>query len=83
MLELKNLIGMPPENALRLSGDLGVSVSALPDRETLIRIALERRPDLKGARALEKLAAARVNQARVEGRIDADVMLGYQKMLTR
>lgn len=83
LLELKNLIGMPPENALRLSGDLGVSVSALPDRETLIRIALERRPDLKGARALEKLAAARVNQARVEGRIDADVMLGYQKMLTR
>jgi cobalt-zinc-cadmium efflux system outer membrane protein len=33
-----------------------------------------------GAIAVEKLAAARVGQARSEGRIDADVMIGYQRM---
>jgi len=83
MFELRNLIGMEPEIPLRLSGDLKLSLSPLPGRETLLRVALEKRPDLGGARAVEKLAAARTNQARAEGQIDADVMLGYQKMLTR
>lgn len=83
LLELRSVIGMEPNVPLRLSGDLEISLSPLPDREVLLRSALEKRPDLNGARAFEKLAAARTNQARVEGRIDADVMLGYQRMLTR
>lgn len=83
LLELRSAIGMEPNVPLRLSGDLEISLSPLPDREVLLRSALEKRPDLNGARAFEKLAAARTNQARVEGRIDADVMLGYQRMLTR
>src|SRR5262249_9044316 len=42
--------------------------------------ALQVRPDLAGARAVEQLSLARIEQARAEGRIDADVMLGYQRM---
>jgi cobalt-zinc-cadmium efflux system outer membrane protein len=42
--------------------------------------ALDTRPDIRGARALELLAAARADQARAEGRIDAEVTAGYQRM---
>jgi cobalt-zinc-cadmium efflux system outer membrane protein len=80
LLELRNLIGMPPERPLRIRGDFDELIVTLPPQTDAARLALERRPDLAGARALERLAAARTNQARAEGRIDADVMLGYQRM---
>ena len=52
----------------------------LPPQIGVEQTALRSRPDLLGAIAVEKLAAARVGQARSEGRIDADVMIGYQRM---
>jgi cobalt-zinc-cadmium efflux system outer membrane protein len=78
--ELRNLIGEPPEEPLRLRGDFETFLGPVPAQSESIDRALQTRPDLLGARAVEQLAAARTNQARAEGRIDADVMLGYQRM---
>lgn len=80
MFELRNLAGMTPEEPLKLRGDLAAMLGAVPPQEIATARALQVRPDLVGARAVEQLAAARIGQARAEGRIDADVMLGYQRM---
>lgn len=81
MFELRNLLGMQPEAPLRLRGTFDdLLFSPTPPREIATSQALQTRPDLAGARAVEALAAARIGQARAEGRIDADVMLGYQRM---
>ena len=80
LFELRNLIGVSPEEPLQLRGTLDTSVDKLPSIAEATAAALQTRPDLAGARAVEQLAAAKVEQARSEGRIDADVMLGYQRM---
>ena len=80
MFELRNLIGMTPEEPIKLRGDFAVLLKPVPPREIATELALQTRPDLAGARAVEMIAAARIDQARAEGRIDADVMLGYQRM---
>jgi cobalt-zinc-cadmium efflux system outer membrane protein len=82
MLELRNLVGMSPEEPLKIKGDFESLLGTVPP-ETIASVqALQRRPDLGGARAFEMLAEARIAQARAEGRFDADVMLGYQRMKT-
>ena len=81
MFELRNLIGMKPEEPLRLrDGDFDDLLAALPTIDEAVAGALRERPDLQGARALEALAAARIEQARAEGRIDASLTAGYQRM---
>jgi len=80
MFELRNLVGMSPEESLKLRGDFAALLGSVPPQVIAIARALQTRPDLSGARAVEQLAAARLEQARAEGRIDADVMLGYQRM---
>jgi cobalt-zinc-cadmium efflux system outer membrane protein len=83
LLELRNLAGMAPESPLILSGDFSSLSESQPPRAELVQRALQLRPDLQGARALEQLAAAQTaqtEQARADGRIDADVMVGYQRM---
>ena len=80
LFELRNLVGMGPEEPLVLKGDLNTLSRTLPPQIGAEQTALRLRPDLLGAIAVEKLAAARVGQARSEGRIDADVMIGYQRM---
>lgn len=81
MFELRNLIGMKPEEPLRLKdGDFNDLLAALPTIDEAVAVALRVRPDLQGARALETLAAARIEQARAEGRIDASLTAGYQRM---
>ena len=80
MLELRNLIGMPPEEPLRLRGDF----SNLLDQPAPVAIETERalreRPDLLAMRAMENLAKARIEQARAAGRLDASVLAGYERM---
>jgi cobalt-zinc-cadmium efflux system outer membrane protein len=81
MFELRNLVGMSPEESLRLRGDFAYLLARpVPPQEIATELALQTRPDILGARAVEQLGAARIEQAKAEGRIDADVMLGYQRM---
>lgn len=80
LLDLRNLMGLTPDAPMRLRGTLDVVPDALPLQADAVTAALIRRTDLAGARAVEQLAAARGAQARAEGRVDADLMLGYQRM---
>lgn len=80
MLELRNLMGMRPEDPLRLRGNLDHLIEPLPSVVIATEIALRERPDLQAARALETLAEARIAQARSEGRIDASLTGKYELM---
>ena len=80
MLELRNLIGMLPEQPLRLKGDFDHLIDQLPAMADETVRALRDRPDLQAFRANESLAAARIEQARSEGRWDASVTAGYERM---
>ena len=80
MLELRNLIGMNPDEPLRLRGDFNDVIVPLPPLTASTELALSERPDLKLAQAAESLAEARIEQARSEGRLDASVIAGYQRM---
>ena len=80
MFELRNLIGMKPEERLRLRGDFGNLIDQLPPVADATERALRERPDLQAFRAAESLAVARIEQARAEGRLDASVSAGYERM---
>lgn len=80
MLELRNLIGMRPEEPLRLRGDLDHLIEPLPAISISTEVALRERPDLQAARALETLANARIAQARTEGRLNAGLSAKYELM---
>jgi cobalt-zinc-cadmium efflux system outer membrane protein len=80
MFELRNLIGMPPEEPVRLRGDLDHLIEPLPSVAISTEVALRERPDVQAARALETLAEARIAQARTEGRIDAGLSAKYVLM---
>jgi cobalt-zinc-cadmium efflux system outer membrane protein len=80
MLELRNLMGMTPEEPLRLRGDFDDLIGTLPPLAEATELALARRPDLQVARAAEKLADAQIEQARATGRLDASLTAGYQRM---
>ena len=68
VFELKNMIGMKPEEPLRLAGGFENLVAAdVPTSDAAIEQALRTRPDLLGARALETLAVA-------------SLKAGYQRM---
>jgi outer membrane protein, heavy metal efflux system len=80
LLELRNLIGMTPEEPLRLRGDLNPVVEPLPSVAVVTQVALNQRPDVQAARAAETLADAQIEQARSEGRFDASVSTKYELM---
>ena len=76
-LELRNLLGMKPEEPLRLRGDFADLLALLPTLSEATAQALTERPDLQGVRAIETLSKAQIEQARAAGRIDASVSAGY------
>jgi cobalt-zinc-cadmium efflux system outer membrane protein len=80
MFELRNLIGLKPEEPLRLRGDFSNLIDQLPPVADATERALRERPDLQALRAAETLAVARIEQARAEGRLDASVSAGYERM---
>jgi cobalt-zinc-cadmium efflux system outer membrane protein len=80
LLELRNLIGMPPEQPLRIRGDFSNLIDQLPPFAIETERALRERPDLLAARTMETLGTARTEQARAAGRLDASVMAGYERM---
>src|SRR5882724_11063132 len=80
MLGLRNLIGMTPDEPLRLRGDFNDLVTPLSPLAVATELALSNRPDLKLTRAAESFAEARIAQARAEGKLDASLTTGYQRM---
>jgi cobalt-zinc-cadmium efflux system outer membrane protein len=80
MLELRNLIGMRPEDPLRLRGDLDHLMEPLPSVAISTEVALRERPDVQAARASETLATARIAQARTDGRVNAGLSAKYELM---
>ena len=80
LLELRNLIGMKPEEPMRLRGDFDHLISTLPTVGTATVEALRTRPDIQAARVTEELASARIEQARAEGRLDASLTGKYERM---
>jgi cobalt-zinc-cadmium efflux system outer membrane protein len=80
LLELRNQIGMSPEERLRLRGDLNPAVELLPSLAVVTQVALNERPDVQAARIAETLAEAQIEQARSEGRFDVSVSSRYELM---
>ena len=80
LFELRNLIGMPPEEPLRLRGDFDHLIDQLPAVADATAEALRDRPDVQAFRANENLAGARIEQARAAGRLDASLTAGYERM---
>ena len=80
LLELRNLIGMTPEEPLRLRGNLNPSLEPMPSVAVVTEVALKERPDVQAARAAESLAEALIQEARSSGRWDASVTTKYELM---
>lgn len=80
LLELRNLLGMRPEEELRIRGDFNDLIGLLPPLAEATEQSLNTRPDLLAVRANEKLAQAQIEQARAAGRLDASLTAGYQRM---
>ena len=77
MLELKSLVGMKPEEELRLKGSLE---AVFADQVIAITHVVEARPDLLATRAAEQVASAKLRQAETEARPDASISAAYQRM---
>jgi cobalt-zinc-cadmium efflux system outer membrane protein len=82
LLELRNLIGAEPDEPLKLRGDFEGLTDPLPAPGPAASRAVAERPDVLAARAAERLAEARVEEARAGGRADAEVRAGFQRMKT-
>ncbi len=78
LLELKKVAGVPPTEPLRLRGEFSTDRQPPSEAEAL-QNALGSRPDLAAARAAEQLALAQIEQARVEGKIDASLFANYMR----
>jgi outer membrane protein, heavy metal efflux system len=82
LLELRSLMGMEPAEPLKLRGDFEGLIDPLPAPDAAAARAIRERPDLRATRAAERLAEARVEEARARGRADAEVRAGFQRMST-
>jgi len=80
LLDLRNVMGMKPEEPLRLRGDFDHLIDPLPLPAVATEDALRTRPDVQAARANEELAAAQINQARAQGRLDASLTGKFERM---
>jgi cobalt-zinc-cadmium efflux system outer membrane protein len=80
LLNLRNTMGMSPEEPLRLRGDFNGLIDQLTPISEATAQALRSRPDLEAFRAAERLAEAKIVEARAQGRLDATLNAGYQRM---
>lgn len=80
LLELRNVMGVEPTSVLRLQGDFKNLLDDIPLESNAVEQALSQRPDLESLRLTLGLGNARLEQARSEGRLDAGVSLGFQRM---
>jgi outer membrane protein TolC len=69
LIKLKNIVAIPPSEALRLSEDFAApTLREPPDSlEAAIEIALRTRPDLRLARLNEEVSRAGLRLARAKG----------------
>lgn len=80
LLELRNLMGLEATKILRLQGDFENLLEKIPPETTASEQAIAQRPDLEILRLTIALGNAKLEQARSEGKIDAGVSLGFQRM---
>ena len=80
LLNLRNAMGMTPEEPLQLRGDFDKLIDPLISVSEATSRALRNRPDLEAFRVAERLAEARISDARAQGRADASLNAGYQRM---
>ena len=80
ILELKNAMGLGPEEPIVLKGDFENLVEPLPSLRLVTDSALQRRSDLLVLQASEALADAKIERSKSEGKIDASLNLGYERM---
>lgn len=81
MLELRNLVGLSPEEPMRLRGNFDNLIDQLPTVSEATVQALHDRPDLLAARSAEDVALAQIEEARSAGRLDASLLAGYEHMI--
>ena len=77
-LQLKALVGMPPDAPLVVRGDLVPSPLPLDPSEAMQR-AVSDRADIAVARAEAATASAMVKKEQAEARWDASINVGYQR----
>ena len=80
-LQLKTVAGLPVDRPLVLLDELRAAPVTL-DPEAALRQALAERPDVRTARAEVAAGRARIRKEQAEGRWDASVSVGYQRMET-
>lgn len=80
--ELKNQLGMAPDEELRLQDEFVARPISLT-REQAVAAALAARPDLQAARAAEALAEAMIQQAKTEGRFDVSLFTQFGRQALR
>lgn len=81
MTQLKQLLGMPPEEPLLLGATLEQLVAGSTTAETPTAVATAR-PDVRVAEAGVAIAEAQIDQARREGGVDITVFGTYMRMDT-
>ena len=78
IFEIKKAIGMLPGEPLRLREEFSTDKQP-PSQNEALRNALSSRPDLLVTRTGESLAEAQIEQARVEGKVDASIFANYMR----
>lgn len=81
LVRLKQLLGMPPTEPLRLRDSLDTLIASIAiEPPGASAVAPGARPDVREAEARVALADARVEQAKREGRADISVFGSYMRM---
>ncbi len=81
IVQLKQLLGMRPEDPLRLRETLETLVAgSIVDAPPALSTSMAARPDVREAEARVALADARIDQARREGRADVSLYATYMRM---
>ncbi len=77
--ELRNLLGLPPDEPLRLRGSIEVAIRPSASLAEDVQRALRTRPDLLAFRSEEAVANAKIEKSRADGRLDARISADYQR----
>ena len=80
--QLKRLLGLSPEDPLQLRDSIETLVTSAPSLgvPSPASTSLTQRPDVLEAESRVRVAQARVDQARREGRVDVSVFGSYMRM---